>query len=819
MHCAASRQKYVPLFSRQLRFVLVWACCMILGFLFTVASSVGQSSVLSQKTVGAVPPSIISLASSPRPTAESIARRLGDTTFENAPANYHVFPAANGQEHAPAEVLTLNFAGETTLTGIKSTNKDFVIEPGGTCLEGGSYARGDSCSLLVRFSPQGPGRRLGFISIANSAEVTPFSFGLTGNGYAPVVNFIPAQITTVTGSVSSGTGTIKSATNIAIDGGDVLYIADTGNNLVKKMDSSGTITNTANSPIATPVSLAVDSFGIIYTSNTSGSTYYFSLYYPWGSETAFGYAHTAGTCTPSAPCAFSSVGMSSPANMSIDNYDNLFFEEGTKGAAEMPVASIAGGSGAFNLWYLSDQFAYASGSAGSFAVDAYGNLYTKYSFTSTGICWLVYESLYNAEYSPTASRVAGGANCGFSGDNGLARSAEISSTIGQIAFDIAGDLYFADAGNQRVRRIDSTTGIIRTIAGQGTAGYQGDGGRATYAELSNPTGVAVDSQGAVYILSNAPTAGPTQVIRKVGPLGYLSFPNTNKGSASAVQIVTVTNTGNSTMDLTNVVITGTNAADFKIDNTTATTCVLTPGASLPAGQTCKIGVIFTPAAVGARSATLTLVDNTVNGDDSVTLTGTGVLPSPTFKITAPANGASFASGTAVTFSASVTSSSGAQPTGTVQFKVDGANYGSAVTLSSTGTASTSVTGLTTTTHTLSVTYSGNSNYAAAGPISVTITITAAAKITFISPIAGQTFASGTNQALAVKVTASSGPAPTGTVKFSVDGNSVGSGTIVSGKASVNATLLAAGTHTVTAAYSGDKNHLATMTSEKITVSP
>lgn len=71
-------------------------------------------------------------------------------------------------------------------------------------------------------------------------------------------------------------------------------------------------------------------------------------------------------------------------------------------------------------------------------------------------------------------------------------------------------------------------------------------------------------------------------------------------------------------------------------------------------------------------------------------------------------------------------SSGTPPTGTVQFKVDGSNYGSAVTLSSAGTASTSVTGLTVTTHTLSATYSGDSNYAAAGPISVSITVKALA---------------------------------------------------------------------------------------------
>src|SRR5581483_1372792 len=94
-------------------------------------------------------------------------------------------------------------------------------------------------------------------------------------------------------------------------------------------------------------------------------------------------------------------------------------------------------------------------------------------------------------------------------------------------------------------------------------------------------------------------------------------------------------------------------------------------------------------------------------------------------ITSPTNNASFTSGTPVAFTATVTSASGPTPTGTVQFKVDGNNSGSPVTLLS-GTATKNETGFTTATHTLSATYSGDSNYAAGGPISVTITFTSSA---------------------------------------------------------------------------------------------
>src|SRR5581483_5896768 len=155
--------------------------------------------------------SVVSLAPSPRPQGDSLARRAGDATFEKLPTNYHIFAAASVGEQTSVETLTLNFAAQTTLTGINMTNQNFVIVPGGSCYEGNHYAAGESCSLLVRFTPQGPGHRLGFLKVAHSAESTPASFGLVGNGYAPVINFTPAQITSVAGSVSSGTGTISTA--------------------------------------------------------------------------------------------------------------------------------------------------------------------------------------------------------------------------------------------------------------------------------------------------------------------------------------------------------------------------------------------------------------------------------------------------------------------------------------------------------------------------------------------------------------------------------------------------------------------------------
>ncbi len=793
----------------------VYAGMLLCSGLLVATPNFAQEIVRSPEP----PKSIISLASAPKPQGEMLARNPGDATFEHALPNYHVFAAATSGRDAGVEALALNFAAETKLTRIESKNKDFVIESGGTCHEGNIYSRGDSCTLLVRFNPQGPGHRLGFINVTHSAEPKPMSFGLTGNGYSPVVSFTPSVINSVASSISAGKGTISGATSLAIDGGDILYIADTGNNKLKEMDSNGVITPTALGPIATPASLAADSFGIVYTANTHGSTYYFSIYYPWGSQTAYGYAYTSADCNVSAPCAFATVGMNYPANMSIDNYDNLFFEEGTLGAAEMPVSSISGGSGTLNLWHLSDQFSYSPGTPASFASDANGNLYTKYSFSST-TCYLLEEPLYNAEYSPTANRVAGGVSCGFTGDGGLARSAEISAAIGQIAFDVAGNLYFADAGNQRVRRIESSTGIITTIAGNGTAGFSGEGTAATITSLSSPTGVAVDSQGQVYILSNAPTAGPTQVIRKVGTIGHWNFGNQLRGTPSAAKVFNVANTGNSALTLaSNASFTGANPTDFSIDPTT-TNCVLTAGAVLAAGRSCNVGIIFKPAAAGSlHSANLQLMDNTVTGSNIIQVFGTGTLPAPTMAITAPTGGSSVKTGVSVTFSVSVTSSAATKPTGTVTFKVNGATIGSPVTLSS-GTASTSFSEPSANTYTLSATYNGDSNYSAdtVSESLIVTTVKLPVQVNLVPAVNPLPACGGVS--LSVQVASPSGGGPTGTVDLKSGVSTVASATLRNGTASLSASGLPAGPHSFIASYGGDSLHQpATSAPVSVTIAP
>jgi len=98
--------------------------------------------------------------------------------------------------------------------------------------------------------------------------------------------------------------------------------------------------------------------------------------------------------------------------------------------------------------------------------------------------------------------LAGNGASGFGGDNGPATSAQLANPVG-VAVDSDGDLYLADNWNHRVRKVSN--GVITTVAGNRAMGFSGDNGPAASAQLVDPKGVAVDSAGNLYIADGAAT--------------------------------------------------------------------------------------------------------------------------------------------------------------------------------------------------------------------------------------------------------------------------------------------------------------------------
>lgn len=111
--------------------------------------------------------------------------------------------------------------------------------------------------------------------------------------------------------------------------------------------------------------------------------------------------------------------------------------------------------------------------------------------------------------------VAGNGSEGYTGDGGPATNAELDSPQ-SVAVDSSGDVFIADTYNNVVREV-TPNGVISTFAGNGTPGYSGDNGPAASAELTNPSGVAVDSLGNVYIADSG-----NNVIRRVSTTGTIT---------------------------------------------------------------------------------------------------------------------------------------------------------------------------------------------------------------------------------------------------------------------------------------------------------
>ncbi len=384
--------------------------------------------------------------------------------------------------------------------------------------------------------------------------------------------------------------------------------------------------------------------------------------------------------------------------------------------------------------------------------------------------------------------VAGTGQNGSSGNGGAATGAELSGPTG-VALDAAGDIYIADTGNQVIRLVNAA-GIINTTAG--TLGQSGSGtlpGAADGLLLNLPGGIASTTSGRLYVLDSgndrALFIDRTSVVENLGRAAV--------NASSPVKTIQETNTGSITAILPPSLYTSTGDTSlFTLIGQGSLGC--TPSENLTPGDTCYLSAQFNPVAIGNFSATFTEagVQPTLPVAPTVVLSGTGAILTATSSktvITSPATGnpqysVAFTVTTTVTPAQCNTSAPSCTPTGTVQFFVGTTPVGIPVTLDANGNASTSINGQNVGTLTVTAVYSGDIFYATstAPALSVTVTTGTTSAAVTLSPASVPQFQPLT---ITAKVTSATGGIPTGTITFLADGQSIGTGSLnASGVASI-----------------------------------
>jgi sugar lactone lactonase YvrE len=353
---------------------------------------------------------------------------------------------------------------------------------------------------------------------------------------------------------------------LAKDANGNLFIADSSNNRVRKVDSSGNITTIAGT-------------GTAGFSGDNGPAINAQLAGPFG------------------------VALDSQGNLYISDFANNRIRR-VDGSGT--ITTVAGnGTGGFAGDGGSAILAELNVPQG-IAVDTAGNLYIADLFNSR---------IRKVDGTGIITTVAGGGTVGFAGDGGPATSASLNEPTG-VAVDRSGNLYIADTVNTRVRKVDSQ-GIITTLAGSSVAGFAGDNGPATNAELNFPEGVAVDVAGNVYIAD----AGNNRIREVLSGIDFsatsLNFGQVGVGRSASLQFH-ITNPGNAPLNITNLSFSGGNAGDFSQSGN----CI----GMIPAGGQCAAAVAFTPSNSGGEGANLVISDDALSSSQVVILSGIGVPP-------------------------------------------------------------------------------------------------------------------------------------------------------------------------------------------------
>lgn len=542
-----------------------------------------------------------------------------------------------------------------------------VAHPNGASGNGvsciGTFNQADICTTWVKFTPAKPGPRWFQLTVTDNNE-NNYKFGLTGTGIGSLVSITPGIINTPAGATEVG-----ALTGMARDSGGNLYVADYMNHVISKITPQGVVSTYAgisgtpgydgdggpatSAHLYDPFGLTFDSTGNLYIADTLNNVIRKVdvngiITTVAGNGTA-GYSGDGSLATDAE--------LYNPLGVLADTAGNLYVADSFNNVVRFvtlagQISTIAGnGYGAgTGGWY--------GGGIGNGTGGWWGDGGAATSaelFTPTGLVLDASGNLYIADTQNSAIRkvdttgnistVAGlcgeGCTYGYSGDGGPATSAALDFPMG-LAVDPAGDFYIADTDNSVVRKVD-VNGIITTIAGgisSNSLQYRGnklnwrayakprkarrlhgqsvspigDGGLATSATIGIPVSVLLDNSGSFYFTDVV--MGDVRVVDVT--TSDMNLGSLNPGTTSSPMTAAVSNTGNATLNVSQITL----STHFGWGD--ATTCGYP--STLSVGDSCLVSADFTPPAAGNYSGSMVVTDDAFTSPHTVTLEGVGTQP-------------------------------------------------------------------------------------------------------------------------------------------------------------------------------------------------
>jgi len=604
------------------------------------------------------------------------------------------------------EVLTQGQAGLDFAPGAGVSCSGAILTVGGAKT---------SCSQSVSFTPSAPGMRMGAVVLLGSVNGIQAILGtayVSGTGTGPLGVLVAGNVLPVAGQLglydSTNVGDGKPATSaelnlpggLALDGAGNLYIADTAHQRIRMVCAkaaseviAGTICAKAgiiltvagngnpgnsgdgpasSSQVNNPNSVAVDGAGNLYIADTNNDVVREIVAASGQIVTLAGGATSTTMCAGRTDawgdgCPATQAMLNAPGGVAIDRSGNVYIADTNNAMVRVVSAStgtitavVGNGTAGYNqdgvLATLSEL-----NSPYAVAFDGSGNLYIPDS-ANNRIRRVAADSNGNITPASLISTFAGTGTAGYSGDGAAAGAAELYAPSA-VAADAAGNVFIADTQNRAVRKVNSATNQISTLALDASGDYYFDGAFGKIA-IYGPTGLALDGVGDLYVADRLDMLA----LEIQGNFVALDITQpVRQGSLSVPVPVTIENDGNAALDLTAI----NPSADAQLDATT-TTCSSAPASDttqfMAVAADCTVGAVFAPtlaAASGPLSTNIDVTSATANSPLNIELVGTVLAVNSTTTLVA-SNPDPSGYGQLVTFTVTVVTGTGTgKLTGTV----------------------------------------------------------------------------------------------------------------------------------------------------------